>query len=140
MSTTTLLATASSTALRIARADAATWGHALERTARAAAVLVAAAFTLGLLLGRAVHCWSAALAQLHRQLLGLDCASAPDRALTVQMHRPSSSRPTRGADRLALLTVVQLRTLARERLGSGARIGGRRPAQARRADLLLALA
>lgn len=36
----------------------------------------------------------------------------------------------------AVLTVQQLRTLARERLGSAARVGGRRIAQARRAELV----
>jgi len=35
--------------------------------------------------------------------------------------------------------VVELRTLARRRLGSAARISGRRIAQATRADLLAAL-
>jgi hypothetical protein len=39
----------------------------------------------------------------------------------------------------ANLTVIQLRTLARHRLGSAARISGRRIAQATRADLLAAL-
>jgi len=37
------------------------------------------------------------------------------------------------------LSVVELRTLARRRLGSAARISGRRIAQATRADLLAAL-
>lgn len=40
---------------------------------------------------------------------------------------------------LGSLNVEQLRTLARQRLGSTTRIGGRRIAQARRADLLDAL-
>jgi hypothetical protein len=39
----------------------------------------------------------------------------------------------------ANLTVIQLRTLARVRLGSATRISGRRIAQATRADLLAAL-
>jgi hypothetical protein len=39
----------------------------------------------------------------------------------------------------ANLTVIQLRTLVRVRLGSAARIAGRRIAQAKRADLLAAL-
>jgi hypothetical protein len=39
----------------------------------------------------------------------------------------------------ANLTVIQLRTLARRRLGSAARISGRRIAQANRAQLLAAL-
>jgi hypothetical protein len=37
------------------------------------------------------------------------------------------------------LSVVELRTLARRRLGSSARLAGRRIAQAKRADLLAAL-
>lgn len=45
--------------------------------------------------------------------------------------RPSAPPPSR--------TVLELRTLARQTLGSSATVGGRRIAQARKADLLLVL-
>lgn len=53
----------------------------------------------------------------------------------------AADRPAAGVQHpdLDSLNVQQLRALARLRLGSGARIGGRRIAQARRADLLGAL-
>lgn len=46
--------------------------------------------------------------------------------------RPRPSAPTSH-------TVLELRTLARQTLGSSATVGGRRIAQARKSDLLLAL-
>ena len=49
-------------------------------------------------------------------------------------------RPAVASTNLETLPVVQLRTLARERLGSSTRLNGRRIAQATKSDLLFSLA
>jgi hypothetical protein len=119
-------------ALQIARADEQAWGQALEATARTIAVVAALAFVAGEALGRWVHQTSAALGQMHACLLaGRQKAAAAAEPVAVQVAE---------AIDLAGLTVVELRRLARRRLGSSARLAGRRIAQCRRADLLLALA
>jgi hypothetical protein len=56
-----------------------------------------------------------------------------------QPAQPEIAQPVLMAMPDANLTVIQLRTLARVRLGSATRISGRRIAQATRADLLAAL-
>jgi hypothetical protein len=56
-----------------------------------------------------------------------------------QPAQPEIAQPVLMAMPDANLTVIQLRTLARVRLGSAARIAGRRIAQSTRADLLAAL-
>lgn len=55
----------------------------------------------------------------------------PSTDVSSRLGRPSAPPPSR--------TVLELRTLARQTLGSSATVGGRRIAQARKADLLLAL-
>ena len=64
--------------------------------------------------------------------------------LTLSGWRPKpstdvSSSPASEPEPLPTLTVAQLRKMARNTLGSAATIGGRRIAQARKADLLLSL-
>ena len=64
--------------------------------------------------------------------------------LTLSGWRPKpstdvSSSPASEPEPLPTFTVAQLRKMARTTLGSAATIGGRRIAQARKADLLLAL-
>jgi len=56
-----------------------------------------------------------------------------------QPAQPEIAQPVLMALPDARLSVVELRTLARRRLGSATRISGRRIAQATRADLLAAL-
>lgn len=119
----------------------------LERLARIAAPVLALAITAALLLaelafelgrqtGAAIHARSEQLGRLHVALLGLAPAPA-----TPQELEPAAPAPAPAAARaFEELTVPQLRTLARHQLGSGTRIAGRRIAQARRAELVLALA
>jgi len=56
-----------------------------------------------------------------------------------QPAQPEIAQPVLMALPDSRLSVVELRTLARHRLGSSARLAGRRIAQATRADLLAAL-
>jgi hypothetical protein len=115
-------------ARQVARADAAAWGQALEATTRTIAALAVVAYVAGEAVGRWVHETSAVLGQLHACLLvGHQKAAAVVQAAAAQIE-------------LASLNVTELRRVARERLGSAARLEGRRIAQARRAALLAALA
>ncbi len=114
-----------------ARADAAAWGRALQAAAHHLAGVAAIAFLLGEALGRQVHQLSADLAAVYRCLLVGHQTVA---AVTEQVMATWQGLP------LTVLSVVELRRVARERLGSAARIGGRRIAQANRAGLLAALA
>ena len=122
---------AGTTALSAARADAAAWGTALESAARPLVALAVACFVAGEALGRWVHQLNADLAVLHRCVLvghrqAAD-ALAPVAAATERFV-------------LEALSVQQLRALARQTLGSAARIEGRRIAQAKKAALVAALA
>ena len=137
--------TTAATVARIARADAATWGRALETTTRSAAAVLVAVYTAGLVVGAWVHRLSDALAALAS---GRTRTTAPQRATQApgarRSHRPAPmpAKPTqapserRQAAPAALdgLTVRQLRQLARE---AGHRALAR---SGRRADLLQALA
>ena len=124
---------AGTTALSAARADAAAWGTALESTARTVVALAAACFVAGEALGRWVHQLNADLAAAYRCLLvGAHRAEAAAEQVVEQV-------VTWAGLPIECFSVVELRTLARQQLGSAARIEGRRIAQARRADLLLAL-
>lgn len=120
-----------------ARADAATWGRSLESAARTIALVAVACFAAGEALGKAVHAANAKLAAAYRCLL-LGHQAAREAAVPV-IEAVAAATDWAGRP-LERLTVVELRMIARERLGSAARLGGRRIAQARRAQLLLALA
>ena len=124
---------AGTTALSAARADAAAWGTALESTARTVVALAAACFVAGEALGRWVHQLNADLAAAYRCLLvGAHRAEAAAEQVVEQV-------VTWAGLPIECFSVVELRTLARQQLGSATRIEGRRIAQARRDDLLLAL-
>jgi len=119
-----------------ARADSQAWGQALEGLARAIAVVAVACFVAGEALGHFVHAANAKLAAAYRCLLvGHRAASAVAEPLLE-----AATETITAAAALSALTVQQLRTLARQQLGSAARIEGRRIAQARRAALVQALA
>jgi hypothetical protein len=122
---------AGTTALSAARADAAAWGTALESTARTVVALAAACFVAGEALGRWVHQLNADLAAAYRCLLvGAHRAEAAAEQVVEQV-------VTWAGLPIECFSVVELRTRARE-LGIRT-AGGRRIAQARRDDLLLAL-
>ena len=126
---------AGTTVLSAARADAAAWGTALEPATRTVVALAVACFVAGEALGRWVHQLNADLAVLHRcVLVGAHRAEQVAAAVIAPVERALADWP------LQCLTVVELRSLARQQLGSAARIEGRRIAQARRDDLLAALA
>jgi hypothetical protein len=137
--------TATAALARIARADSATWGQALEASARAAAVLLVAAYAAGLVLGAWVHRLSGALGAIagrpHRPAAPQRPAEAPA-ARRAHRTAPIAARPAPAATerhqaaRAALdgLTVPQLRQLARQ---AGHRALAR---SGRRVDLLQALA
>jgi hypothetical protein len=92
-----------------------------------------ACFVAGEALGRWVHQLNADLAAAYRCLLvGAHRAEAAAEQVVEQV-------VTWAGLPIECFSVVELRTLARQQLGSAARIEGRRIAQARRADLLLAL-
>jgi len=79
-----------------------------------------------------------AIGQLARLLLVHTLALV----LTLSGWRPEPSADVPPRPRLSAppnRTVLELRTLARQTLGSSATVGGRRIAQARKSDLLLAL-
>jgi hypothetical protein len=117
-----------------ARADSQAWGQALEGLARAIAVVAVACFVAGEALGHFVHAANAKLAAAYRCLLvGHQAASAVAEPLLEAATETAAAA-------LSALTVQQLRSLARQQLGSAARIEGRRIAQARRAALVQALA
>jgi hypothetical protein len=112
--------TATATAARIARADAASWGQAMAAAARSAAAVLVAVYAAGLVLGAWVHQLNAALA-----------------AMASRWHRtaqPAPAAPQRPAPAVDRLTVRELRQLARQ---AGHRALAR---SGRRADLLQALA
>ena len=122
-----------STPLSAARADAAAWGTAIESATCTVVALAAACFVAGEALGRWVHQLNADLAAAYRCLLvGAHHAEAAAEQVVEQV-------VTWAGLPIECFSVVELRTLARQQLGSAARIEGRRIAQARRADLLLAL-
>ena len=110
--------------------------------ARQLAALACFIYTAGFVLGTALHQASAALGRWHCQALGLNQPQAePQLLAAAPAPAPEPLTPTITlAQPLEQLSVVALRRQARERLGSGARLGGRRLAQARKADLVLALA
>ena len=121
---------AGTTALSAARADAAAWGTALEPATRTVVALAVACFVAGEALGRWVHQLNADLAVLHRcVLVGAHRAEQ----VVEQVAATWAGLP------LACFSVVELRTLARQQLGSATRLEGRRIAQANRRQLLLAL-
>lgn len=145
MHTTTLLSVgrrAGTTALSVARADAQAWGAAIESAARTIAALATACFVAGLTVGRFVHQLNDQLAAAYRCLLaGGHRAAAvvtetiePAAAAAVELIEEATGLP------LSSHSVAELRTIARQRLGSAARLEGRRIAQASRRQLLAALA
>lgn len=116
-------------ARQIAIAD---WAPALQSAAKRCAAVLVAIYCLGEALGRWVHQLNADLAAAYRCLLvGAHRAEAAAEQVIEQVAATWQELP------LACLSVVALRTRARE-LGIRT-AGGRRIAQARRADLLLAL-
>jgi hypothetical protein len=124
---------AGTTALSAARADAAAWGTAIESATCTVVAVSVACFVAGEALGRWVHQLNADLAAAYRCLLvGAHRAEAAAEQVVEQV-------VTWAGLPIECFSVVELRTLARQQLGSAARIEGRRIAQARRADLLLAL-
>jgi hypothetical protein len=102
------------------------WGPSLRTAAHAIAAAAVLAYVAGLQFGGWLH-------RLNDRL----AAAWPARPATVA---PAPAAPAAPAATLASLTVVQLRTIARQRFGSAARIAGSRIAQARKADLLACLA
>lgn len=130
----------------------------LEAAARALAPLLVATYTAGLCTGLWLHrlndqlaaLWLAALGLAHLQQQpaapghGAMVPAAPaaaGHAAMLPMAAPAggaAATATAAAD-LTGLPVVELRRLARERLGSAARLKGRRSAKARRAALIEAL-
>ena len=124
---------AGTTALSAACADAAAWGTAIESATCTVVAVSVACFVAGEALGRWVHQLTADLAAAYRCLLvGAHRAEAAAEQVVEQV-------VTWAGLPIECFSVVELRTLARQQLGSAARIEGRRIAQARRDDLLLAL-
>ena len=124
---------AGTTPLSAARADAAAWGTAIESATCTVVAVSAACFVAGEALGRWVHQLNADLAAAYRCLLvGAHRAEAAAEQVVEQV-------VTWAGLPIECFSVVELRTLARQQLGSATRIEGRRIAQARRDDLLLAL-
>lgn len=125
------------------RAD---WAPACERAARLLAVAIVATYAAGYAVGRILHRWNDRLAAIAsgRQPQAITPRPAPIPAVIIRQPQAAATISTRPAaiqsPPLDALTVSQLRSVARQRLGSAARIGGRRIAQARRAELLGALA
>jgi hypothetical protein len=116
--------TATATAARIARADAASWGQALATTARHAAAVLVAVYAAGLVFGALVHRLSEALAAI---------ASSSHQPARQAAHQAPAERQ-RAAVAVDRLTVRELRQLARQ---AGHRALAR---SGRRADLLQVLA
>lgn len=137
--------TAAASLARIARADSASWGQALEATARTTAAVLVAVYAAGLGLGAWVHRLSGALGAIasrpHRPAAPQRPAEAP---AARREHRPApmptkpaqhrSERPQAAPVPLEGLTVRQLRQLARQAGHRALARNGRREA------LLLALA
>ena len=122
---------AGTTALSAARADAAAWGTAIESATCTVVAVSVACFVAGEALGRWVHQLNADLAAAYRCLLvGAHRAEAAAEQVVEQV-------VTWAGLPIECFSVVELRTRARE-LGIRS-AGGRRIAQARRDDLLLAL-
>ena len=120
-----------STPLSAARADAAAWGTAIESATCTVVAVSVACFVAGEALGRWVHQLNADLAAAYRCLLvGAHRAEAAAEQVVEQV-------VTWAGLPIECFSVVELRTRARE-LGILS-AGGRRIAQARRDDLLLAL-
>ena len=121
-----------STPLSAARADAAAWGTAIESATCTVVAVSVACFVAGEALGRWVHQLNADLAAAYRCLLvGAHRAAHVAEQVTEQVAATWAGLP------IECFSVVELRTRARE-LGIRS-AGGRRIAQARRDDLLLAL-
>lgn len=74
------------TVARIARADAATWGRAMEATARSTAAVLVAVFTVGLVVGAWVHRLSEALAVITSSRTR---TTAPQKATQAEAARSS---------------------------------------------------
>jgi hypothetical protein len=116
-----------------AKADASSWGQSFEQAARTGAGLAVICFVAGETLGSFLHVANARLAAAYRCLL-VGHQAATEAAAPVLEAVAAAAVALEG------LTVQQLRSLAREQLGSAARIQGRRIAQASKAGLLQALA
>lgn len=113
-------------------------GRRLLVAARAVAPLLVLTFVAGFAFGELVHRANDRLATL---LLPWRTGGVPSTPPAAQNDSPRSlpvmlPAPTISPERL---TVEELRRIARQRLGAAARPGGRRIAQARRADLLAAI-
>ena len=109
------------------------WAPAFSQCTRSFAAVLVAVYVAGEALGRWVHQLNADLAATYRCLLvGAHRAEAAAEVVIEQVAATWQGLP------IQCFSVVELRTLARER-GIKA-VGDRRVAQARRADLLLALA
>lgn len=125
-------------ALRATRAD---WAPFIESTTRTVVSVAVACYVAGEMLGQFVHTASTQLAAAYRcLLLGHRHAEAVVEA-AIEVVAPKADRILEATGLpLVCLNVVELRALARKQLGSAARLDGRRIAQARRDDLLAALA
>ena len=109
------------------------WAPAFSHSAQSIAAVLVAVYVAGEQLGRFVHLTSEALGTAYACLLvGHRQAAQVTEQVAEQVAATWQGLP------LGCLSVVELRTVARER-GIKA-VGDRRVAQARRADLLLALA
>ena len=116
------------------RADDAAWGSAIRTAVHLLAEASVLCFAAGLHTGELIHSANDQLAAAYRCLLvGAHRAAHVAEQVTEQVAATWAGLP------IECFSVVELRTLARQQLGSAARIEGRRIAQARRADLLLAL-
>jgi hypothetical protein len=138
-----------SAALAAATAD---WGPSLRRTAQALTIAVCAVYTAGLITGQWVHRLNDALAATvaprpaHDRIVTaapaasapLAAASAPAPAATVTPAVAAAIAAVAAPD--TTYTVQQLRAMVRDFHGPAFRPGGRRIAQARKADLVFALA
>ena len=112
------------------------WASAVEGAARSAAAVLVAVYVAGLHTGELIHAANDQLAAAYRCLLvGAHRAAHVAEQVTEQVTEQVAA--TWAGLPLACFSVVELRSRARE-LGIRT-AGGRRIAQARRADLLLAL-
>jgi hypothetical protein len=118
------------TVQQISAAARADWSQPIEATVRSLAALAVVTYVLGESLGRWLHETSAVLGQLHSCLL-----VGHQKAQTVAA--PVVEAVAAAID-LSGLTVIELRRVARQQ--GIKEVGNRRIAQAKRADLLLALA
>jgi hypothetical protein len=123
------------------RADDAAWGSAIRTAAHLLAEASVLCFAAGLHAGELIHAANDQLAAAYRCLLvGAHRAESAAEQVVEQVVAAAPRLERALTDwPIQCLTVLELRSLARQQLGSAARIEGRRIAQANRAGLLLAL-